>query len=116
MKATDGTIAPIQNVLPVPLGSGVVSVPRELRVGRPMRDEPARAARQPFATALSGVLGPDGSLTLQGAGTKLRAIPGFSEAMVEQRITGIGALQRFLDLFPEFAVEGKAPRASVRLA
>ena len=61
-------------------------------------------------------MGPDGHLTLQGAGIKLRAVPGFSEAMEEQRITGIGAFQRFLDLFPEFVVEGRAPKASVRLA
>ena len=54
-------------------------------------------------------------MTLQGAGIKLRGVPGFSEAMEEQRITGIGAFQRFLDLFPEFEVTGKAPKASVQL-
>ena len=36
----------------------------------------------------------DGSLTLQGAGTKLRGIPGFAEAMTEQNITGIGAFHK----------------------
>ena len=116
MKATDGTTAPIRNVLPVPLGSGDVKVPRELKAGRPIRDEGARTALRPFATALHGFLGPDGSLTLQGAGTKLRAIPGFSEAMAAQKITGRGSLHRFLKLFPEFVVVGKAPKASVRLA
>ncbi len=35
--------------------------------------------------------------------------------MAEQKKTGIGAVQRFLDLFPEFVVESKAPKASVRL-
>ena len=50
-----------------------------------------------------------------GAGTKLRGLEGFAEAMVEQRITGIGALMRFLELFPEFEVIGQAPEASVRL-
>ena len=88
--------------------------PREIKPGRPIRDEGAKAALRPFATALRGFLGA-GSLTLQGAGTKLRAVPGFSEAMVEQKITGIGAFLRFLNLFPEFVVEGKAPKASVRL-
>ncbi len=54
-------------------------------------------------------------MTLQGAETKLRGLEGFAEAMVEQRITGIGALIQFLELFPEFEVIGQAPRASVRL-
>jgi hypothetical protein len=57
-----------------------------------------------------------GSITLQMAGTRLRAIPGFSNAMAEQRLAGIGALKRFLDLFPEFVLEGRAPKATVRLA
>ena len=111
----DGTKALIQSVLPVPLGSSDVKIPRELKGGRPIRGQAAKAALYPFATALRGILGP-GSLTLQGAGTKLRAIPGFSEAMTEQKITGIGALQRFLELFSEFVIEGKAPKAFVRLA
>ena len=90
-------------------------MPRELKPGRPIRDEASKAALRPFATALRGFLRPDGSLTLQGAGIKLRGVPGFSEAMEEQRITGIGAFQRFLDLFPEFEIIGLAPKASVRL-
>ncbi len=53
---------------------------------------------------------------LQGAGIKLRALPGFAEAMEERHIIGIGALQRFLGFFPEFVVEGRAPKATVRLA
>ncbi len=81
----------------------------------PIRDEGAKAALRPFAIALRGFLGADGSLTLQGAGIKLRGVPGVSEAMEEQRITGIGAFQRFLNLFPEFEVTGKASKASVRL-
>ena len=116
MKATDGTTAPIKNVLPVPLGSSDVKIPRELKAGRPIRDEGAKQALRPFAVALRSFLDPDGSSTLQGAGTNLRAIPNFSEAMEEQLITGIGALQRFLDLFPEFVVVGRAPKASVKLA
>ncbi len=111
-KATDGTTAPIRDTLQVPLGSGDVKVPRELKTGRPIRDEGARQALRPFAAALRGSLGPDGHLMLQGARTKLRATASFSEAMTEQRITGIGALQRFLDLFPECNVEGRAPQAS----
>ena len=116
VKATDRTTASNKNVLPVPLGSGDVKMLRELKGGRPFRDEAAKNALRPFATALRSLVGPDGSLRLQGAGTKLRGIPGFAEAMEEQRITGIGALQRFLDLFPEFVANGRAPKASVRLA
>jgi hypothetical protein len=113
--ATDGSRHPLRDVLPVPQGSADVRVPRELKGGRPVRDEGARAALRPFATALKGMLG-GGSITLQMAGTRLRAIPGFSNAMATQRLAGIGALKRFLDLFPEFLVEGRAPKATVRLA
>ena len=114
---TDGTVAKVRDALAVPSGSANVNVPRELRPGRPIREEGAKAALLPFAVALRGWLGPAGeeSLTLQGAGTKLRGLEGFAEAMAEQRITGIGALMRFLELFPEFEVFGQAPRASVRL-
>jgi hypothetical protein len=113
--ATDGSRHPLRDVLPVPQGSTDVRVPRELKGGRPIRDEGAKAALRPFATALRGMLG-GGPITLQMAGTRLRAIPGFSEAMAEQRLAGIGALKRFIDLFPEFVVEGRAPKATVRLA
>ncbi|MCP3880632.1 MAG: transposase family protein, partial [Sulfitobacter sp.] len=114
--ATDGTRRPVRDALAVPRGSQEVKVPRELKGGRPIRDEGAKLALRPFATALRGFLGPTGSLTLQGAGTKLRGVPGFSAAMAEQRIAGNGALKRFLALFPEFKVEGVAPKATVRLA
>ena len=88
---------------------------RALKAGRPIRDEGAKAALGPFAAALRGLLG-NGPITLQMAGTRLRAIPGFSDAMVAQRLVGIGAFQRFVGLFPEFVVEGRAPKATVRLA
>ena len=56
-------------------------------------------------------------LTLQGAGTKMRAVPGFSEAMQEAKVTGIGALERFIRLFPQmFTVEGEGQRKRVRRA
>ncbi len=112
---TDGTAVSVRNALAVPIGSRDVVVPRELKPGRPIRDEGAKATLGPFATALRGFLGADGSLTLQGAGIKLRGTPGSSEAMKEQRITGIGAFQRIWDLFPEFEVTGKALKASVQL-
>ena len=113
--ATDGSRFPLRGVKPVPQGSTDVAVPRALQGGRPIRDEGAKAALRPFATALRGMLG-GGPISLQKAGIDLRAIPGFSEAMTEQRLAGIGALQRFIALFPEFKVEGRAPRATVGLA
>ena len=113
--AADGSRFPVRDVKPVPRGSEDVTVPRALKAGRPIRDTGAKAALAPFATALRGLLG-DGAITLQMAGTRLRAIPGFSDAMLAQRLVGTGALQRFLDLFPEFVVEGRAPKATVRLA
>ena len=113
--AADGSRYPLRAVKPVPQGSTGVTVPRALKAGRPIRDEGAKAALGPFAVALRGLLGDD-AIALQMAGTRLRAIPGFSDAMVAQRLTGVGALQRFIDLFPEFVVEGRAPKATVRLA
>ena len=113
--AADGSRFPVRGVKPVPRGSEDVTVPRALEAGRPIRDTGAKAALAPFATALRGLLG-DGAITLQMAGTRLRAIPGFSDAMLAQRLVGTGALQRFLDLFPEFVVEGRAPKVTVRMA
>ena len=115
--STAGTVSKVRDAMAVASGSANVAVPRELKPGRPIRDEGAKAVLGPFAAALRGWLGPGGeeSLTLQGAGTKLRGLEGFAEAMAEQRITGIGALMRVLELFPEFEVIGQAPRASVRL-
>ena len=108
---------PIRDVLPVSLGSGDVSVPRELKAGRPIRDAGSREALRPFAAALAGFLGHGGGkMTLQGAGIKLRQIPTFAEMMTAQKITGIGSLLRFIRLFPEFVIEGKAPVGTVRMA
>ncbi len=39
VKATDGTTAAIKDFLPAPPGSGDVKAPRELKAGRPIRDE-----------------------------------------------------------------------------
>ncbi len=111
---TDGARFAIRDVLAVPSGSADVQVPQEIRGGNPVRQSAQQAALRPFAEALKGFLG-DGFLTLQGAGTKLSHVPGFRETMRAQRIGGIGALQRFLALFPEFVIEGQAPRARVRL-
>ena len=112
--STDGAKFLIRDVLAVPAGSQDVKVPREIRGGNPRRQNAQQVALRPFAEALKGFLG-EGSLTLQGAGTKLRQVPGFAAKMVEQRIQGIGALHRFIALFPEFVIEGQAPRARVRL-
>ena len=113
--ATDGSRYPLCDIKPVPRGSEDVTVPRALKAGRPIRDTGAKAALAPFATALRGLLG-DGPITLQMAGTRLRAIPGFSDAMLAQRLVGTGALQKCIAYFPEFVVEGRAPKATVRLA
>ena len=92
-----------------------MSVPRELKAGRPIRDVGSREALRPFATALAGFLG-GRKMSLQGAGIKLRQIPNFAETMTAQKISGIGSFQRFTRLVPEFVVEGRPPRATVRLA
>jgi hypothetical protein len=111
--ATDGTTVLVRDVLPVPSGSKDTVVPRTLRGGRQTRDQESKAILQKYATILKRAL--DEPISLQKAGMKLRAQAGFSEAMVDAKIMGVGALKRFLDLFPDFAVEGRAPKATVRL-
>jgi hypothetical protein len=71
---------------------------------------------RPFAQALAGMLGDEG-LSIQGADTKLRKLPGFTECMEEARLTGIGALERLARLYPaSFEVEGEGQRKRIRRA
>ena len=83
-------------------------------VGSDAKREVARELLTLFAQALNGMLGDEG-LTLQGAGIKLRPVPGFSEAMAEAKVTGVGDLERFIRLFTDmFVVEGEGQRKRVR--
>ena len=67
-----------------------------------------------YATALAGFIGDEG-LSLQAAGSKLRALPGFSDTMADAEIRGIGALQRSIRLFPErFRIEGEGQQKIVK--
>ena len=103
---------PLRETLPVDAASSAAQVPVDLR-GQ-ARQPQQRAALTEFATALTGFLGAEG-LTLQGVGTKLRKVPGFSEAMAAQKITGNGAMERFLALFSDmFVLEGEAQRKRVK--
>jgi hypothetical protein len=102
---------PLRETLPVDVASSAAQAPADLR-GQ-ARQFQQRDALSEFSTALTGFLGAAG-LTLQGVGTKLRKVPGFNEAMAEQKITGNGAMERFLALFPDlFALEGEAQRKRV---
>jgi hypothetical protein len=104
----------LRDTLPVDIASKGTQVPADLR-GQAKQFE-QRDALDDHATALNGFLGSEG-LTLQGAGTKLRKIPGFTEAMAAAKITGVGALERFIKLFPDmFVLEGEAQRKRVRRA
>ena len=105
---------PLRETLPVDATSKDAQVPADLRGNAKQFQQ--RDALTEFATALNGFLGAEG-LTLQGVGTKLRKVPGFSEAMTAQKITGVGAMERFLALFPSmFVLEGMAQRKRVRRA
>ncbi len=96
---------PLRECLPVPLNSKAAKASAD--VGSDTKRARGRERMTTFAQALTGILG-DAGLTLQGAGVKLRKIPGFSEAMVEAKLTGIGSLERFVRLFPDmFVVEGE---------
>jgi len=100
----------------LPVGADSKDTAASADVGGDAKRSAARERLKAFAQALSGFLGSEG-LTLQGAGTKLRKVPGFNEAMTEAHLGGIGALERFIRLFPEsFVVEGEAQRKRVRRA
>ena len=83
-------------------------------VGSDAKRDAARELLTIFATALNGILGDEG-LSLQGVGIKMRPLPGFAEAMAEAKVTGVGALERFIRLFPKmFVVEGEGQKKRVR--
>ena len=106
-----GARHPLRDTLPVGAASKDANVPADLRGGAKQLEQ--RDSLDDFATALNGFLGAEG-LTLQGAGTKLRKVPGFSEAMATAKITGIGAMERFLKLFPDmFVTQGEGQRKRV---
>ena len=86
----------IRECLPVPLNS--FEAKASVDAGTDAKREAARELLTVFAQALNGILGDEG-LALQGAGIEIRLIPGFSEAMAEAKVTGVGALERFLRLF-----------------
>jgi hypothetical protein len=107
-----GTRFPIRDVLPVKLGSRDLEAAPDLGSDAKQREQ--RETMRPFALALSGMLGEEG-LSIQGAGTKLRKLPGFSEKMEEAKLTGIGALERLVRLYPaSFEVEGEGQRKRIR--
>ena len=65
---------------------------------------------------LTGMVGEEG-LSIQGAGIKLRQLPGFSEKMEEARLTGVGALERLVRLYPaSFEIEGEGQRKRIKRA
>ena len=102
----------VRHVLPVPANSKDAKAAAD--AGTEAKRWEARDQLTLFAQALIGMLGSEG-LSLQGAGLKLRQVPGFSEAMVEARLPGVGALERFVRLFPDvFAVEGEGQKKRVR--
>jgi hypothetical protein len=51
-----------------------------------------------------------GPLSIQVVSTRLQRESGFVEALDQARITWRGAIQKFIDLFPEFVVEGDGPQ------
>ena len=109
-----GARFPVRNTLPVPVGSKTAKA--SVDTGGDAKRAAATEQLRPFAQALNGFLG-KGELTIQGAGTKMRGVPGFNDAMTEAKVTGIGALERFIRLFPTmFAIEGEMQKKKVRRA
>jgi hypothetical protein len=111
---------PVRRVLAVPIGSTTVEIPRVLQAGDARRDDARREKMRPFANQLVTILGQQLAtilgLTLQGAGTKMRKVAGFAAAMTENRLVGVGALARFIKLYPElFRISGQAPNQRVSL-
>ena len=111
---TDNNRYPVKLVLPVPGTSKDIKVPTELTGGRPARTAASTDALRPFARKLVSELN-QGPLALQVAGRKMNAKDGFSEAMKEAKLVGIGSFRRFVQLFPNlFKIEGIAPRLTVK--
>jgi hypothetical protein len=109
-----GARFPVRDVLPVKLGSKDVAAAADIGTDAKQREQ--REKMRPFALALTGMLGDEG-LSIQGAGTKLRKLPGFTERMEEARLTGIGALERMVRLYPaSFEVEGEGQRKRIKRA
>ena len=81
-----------------------------------MHDQETKRIMQRYATILRRALTGGEELTLQAAGTKMRRQAGFSEAMSDAKLTGVGALLDFIRLFPEFSVNGKGQSQKVSLA
>lgn len=107
-----GNRFPVRNTLPVSTASKTAKA--SVDAGGDAKRSAAADRMRDFATALNGFLG-DNTLTLQGAGTKMRQVPGFNEAMKEAKLTGVGALERFIRLFPDmFVVEGEGQKKRVR--
>ena len=108
-----GARFPIRDVLPVKLGSKDVAA---VDIGTDAKQREQREKMRPFAQALAGMLGDEG-LSMQGAGTKLRKLSGFTERVAEARLTGIGALERLVRLYPaSFEVEGEGQRKRIKRA
>jgi hypothetical protein len=110
--ATNGTRVPVREAHLVKKATAVdVQIPRALQGRRSVLDASQKVALKPYAVALRGFMG-GASMSTQAAGIKLRSVPGFPEAMVQQKLVGTGAFQKFLGLFPEyFEIEGVAPKA-----
>jgi hypothetical protein len=109
-----GARFPIRDVLPVKVGSAPVAASSDLGTEAKQREQ--REKMRPFALALAGMVGEEG-LSIQGAGTKLRKLPGFSEKMEEARLTGVGALERLVRLYPaSFEIEGEGQRKRIKRA
>ena len=101
----------MRDTLPVGTASKETKAPADL--GNTAKTEAQQSSLKTFAQALNGFLGAEG-LTLQGAGTKLRKVPGFTQAMEQAKVTGVGALERFIRLYPEmFVIEGEAQKKRV---
>ena len=111
---TENNRFPVKLVLPVPGESQNIKVPTELTGGRPARTAVSTDTLRPFAKKLVSELS-KGPLSSQVAGRKMNAKDGFSEAMKEAKLVGIGSFRRFVQLFPNlFKIEGTAPRLNVK--
>jgi hypothetical protein len=106
-----GNRFPVRDTLPVPSTSKAAKA--SVDVGGDAKRSAATERLREFAQALNGFLGSEG-LSIQGTGTKMRQVPGFSAAMTETKLTGVGALERFVRLFPDmFDVEGEGQKKRV---
>ena len=106
----------VKLIAPVPAQFADQPVPRELRGGIPALMERQKRELRIYAEMLEDRLRQRGAITIwEAAAYMYQYVPGWSDVMRENRLTGRNAFTRWLQLYDKFGVVGAPPRQRVRL-